>query len=254
MDDWAQCQTCGLKYRARPEGCPRCAKAAAEQPEPTLAEQIPPSPVYEPPRYEPADGALITAYSSGEAAPPPFRLPWYLLAGTAVLLLLGALIGPIRGGVGLVLMGAGGLLSAAAGLWTLIVAWGVGLGWFVGAGVFPIVGLIALFRADNLRPLALNLTALSMLGAGAALTSQAPQLARQQQAVTEAQLEAGRDQTREEYIADCKGRGRDAFLCGCIAAVLYDELGPEIRARFNQGKETAADKKLLESSVKRNCR
>lgn len=250
MDDWAQCQTCGLKYRARPDGCPRCAKTAAEQPEPSLAEQIPPSPVYEPPRYQPADGALITAYSSGEAAPPPFRLPWYLLGGTAVLLLLGGLIGPIRGGVGLVLMGAGGLLSAAAGLWTLIVAWGLGLGWFVGAAVFPIVGLVALFRADNLRPLALNVTALLMLGAGAGLASQV-----QSHVVTQGLQEAAtRDQTREEYIADCKGRGRDAFLCGCVAAVLYDELGAEVRERFNQGKETAADKQLLESSVKRNCR
>lgn len=250
MDDWMQCQTCGLKYRARPAGCPRCAKTAAEQPEPSLAEQIPPSPVYEPPRYEPSDGALITAYSSGEAAPPPFRLPWYLLGGTVVLLLLGALIAPIRGGVGLVLMGAGGLLSAAAGLWTLVVAWGLGIGWFVGAAVFPIVGLIALFRADNLRPLALNLTSLAMLGAGAGLASQV-----QSHAVTQVLREAAtRDQTREEYIADCKGRGRDAFLCGCIAAVLYDELGPEVRERFNQGKETAADKRLLETSVKRHCR
>ncbi|MER2563337.1 MAG: hypothetical protein ABTQ32_21595 [Myxococcaceae bacterium] len=250
MDDWMQCQTCGLKYRARPDGCPRCAKTAAEQPEPSLAEQIPPSPVYEPPRYQPADGALITAYSSGEAAPPPFRLPWYLLGGTAVLLLLGALIGPIRGGVGVVLMGAGGLLSAAAGLWTLIVAWGLGIGWFVGAAVFPIVGLIALFRADNLRPLALNVTALLMLGSGAGLASQV-----QSHVVTQVLQDAAtRDQTREEYIADCKGRGRDAFLCGCVAAVLYDELGAEVRERFNQGKETAADKQLLESSVKRNCR
>lgn len=50
----------------------------------------------------------------------------------------------------------------------------------------------------------------------------------------------------------------DVLLARLVSLWLYREvlyeLGPEVRERFNQGKETAADKKLLERSVKRNCR
>lgn len=265
MDDWMQCQTCGLKYRARPAGCPRCAKTAAQQPEPSLVDQIPEAPVYEPPRYEPE--ARVTEYSSGVAAEevrPPFRLPWYLLAGSLVLLLVGALISPARTGIGGLLVMAGFLTSAAAAIWTLIVAFGLGAAWGIGALFIPLLGLVALFRAGNLRPLALNFIGVSMFMAGGALMGTVPELKARADAAREAREAAqssGRqaargekEPTREEYIADCKARGRDTFLCGCVAAVFFDELGSETRDRFNRGQETADDRMQLESSVKRNCR
>lgn len=259
-----QCQTCGLKYRARPAGCPRCAKTAAQQPEPSLVDQIPEAPVYQPPRYEPE--GRITEYSSGVAAEeqrPPFRLPWYLLVGGLVLLLLGAIISPARGAIGGLLVLVGLFTSIAAAIWTLIVAFGLGAAWGIGALFVPLLGLVALFRARNLRPFALNFVGVSLFMAGGALIGTGPQwqeraaAARERRSAQSAGRQVDqpdREPTREEYISDCKSRGRDAFICGCTAAVLYDELGADVRDRFNRGVETAADKQLLESSVKRNCR
>lgn len=254
MDEWMQCQTCGLKYRARAAGCPRCAKAAAEQPPPDLRDQIPESPVYEPPRYE-GGGARITEYSTGDAAAAdtaPFRLPWYLLGGTVLFTLLGAVIAPARPGIGALLLGVGMLFSLGASLWTLSVCWSLGIVWVIGALFVPLVGLFALFRANNLRPLGLHVAATFMVGGGVVLLSQsagAVRSARPSPAVV-AEL---RDPTREEYVAECT-KQQDAFRCACETAALYDELGQDVRLRVVNGQATRADTVRLSEAVRRNCK
>ncbi len=142
MDQWTQCQTCGLKFRARADGCPRCAKAVTEQPPPDLRDQIPESPVYGPPRYQREGEARITEYATGEAAegPGPFRLPWYLMGGTLVLIVLGAIISPARPVIGLLMIGVGALFSIGASFWTLSVCWGLGALWFFGSLFIPSSG------------------------------------------------------------------------------------------------------------------
>lgn len=254
MDAWMQCQTCGLKYRARAEGCPRCAKAAAEQPAPDLRDSIPESPVYEPPRYEREGEARITEYATGDAAAGdgPFRLPWYLVGATLVLIVLGAIISPARPAIGLLMMGVGALFSIGASFWTLSVCWSLGALWFIGSFFFPIVGLIALFRANNLRPLGLSVAATFMIGGGAALASQARGAVKSVRPPTDAVTEI-RDLTREEFVAECTKK-EDAFRCGCKTAALYDELGQDVRLRVLNNQQTPADTARLNDAVRRNCK
>lgn len=256
MDEWLHCQTCGLKYRARVDGCPRCAKTAAEQPPPDLRDSIPESPVYEPPRYEGSGDARITEYATGDAVDTtgPFRLPWYLLGGTAVVVLLGAIVSPARPAIGLSLMGVGALFSVGASLWTLAVAWELGILWVVGSVIFPIVGLIALLRANNLRPLGLSVVATLMVFAGVGLAGADKigvfkERARQRQEATA----LVRDPTREEYMAECVKKTA-AFRCACETAALYDELGQEVRLRIINNQETPADTTRLNEAVRRSCK
>ncbi|MDP1919507.1 MAG: hypothetical protein Q8L14_24865 [Myxococcales bacterium] len=254
MDEWMQCQTCGLKYRARADGCPRCAKAAAEQPIPDLRDQIPESPVYEPPRYEGGGEARITEYATGDAASAagPFRLPWYLLGGTVVFTLLGAVIAPARPAIGALLLVVGMLFSLGASLWTLSVCWSLGIAWVIGALFVPLVGLFALFRANNLRPLGLHVAATFMVGGGFVLLSQSGGAVRSARAAPAVVAEL-RDPTREEYVAECT-KQQDAFRCACQTAALYDELGQDIRLRVVNGQATRADTARLNEAVTRNCK
>lgn len=257
MDEWMQCQTCGLKYRTRADGCPRCAKAAAEQPAlPDLRDQIPESPVYEPPRYEGGGEARITEYSTGDAASEagPFRLPWYLLGGTVLFMLFGAVIAPARPGIGALLLGVGVLFSLGASLWTLSVCWSLGIAWVVGALFVPLVGLFALFRANNLRPLGLHVVATLMVFAGLGLAGYDNVGVFKERARQKREAPAvARDPTREEFMAECT-KNEVAFKCACQTAALYDELGQDVRLRVINGQATPDDTARVNEAVRRNCK
>lgn len=244
MDEWTQCQTCGLKYRARADGCPRCAKAAAEQPPPDLRDQIPQSPVYEPPRYEGGGGdARITEYSEGDAAegPRPFRLPWYFLGGTVLLMTLGAIITPARPVLSTLMIAVGSLSILGAGIWALSVAAGLGVAWLIGSIFLPLVGLVALFRARNLRPLGLTASAYFMVVGGVMLSGGA--------------LSRGGNEsslTRAAFVTMCSRKSPPAE-CECQAAAVFEVLDASTRERLLENRETPADAARVKDAIRTAC-
>lgn len=239
MDEWMHCEVCGLKYRARGDGCPRCAKAAADG-------VAPPGVTMDP-------DARITQYAVGEAAARPmtFRLPWYLLLSTVVLGGLGAAVGPIRLPVVVVLAGGGVLASVGASLWTLGIAWKQGVLWFLASLFFPIVSLVVLFREGNLRPLGLSLVAGVMMLASGAVASRQPDLLKGR--APGAEVVVLRDPTHAEFLEQCRFERADKSDCTCLASVLFDELDNDVRLRVLNDQATPADRAQVDDLLKRNC-
>lgn len=190
--------------------------------------------------------ARLTEHYGSDGEPPPFRAPWYLLGLSVALVTIGSIFAPARTGIAIALFVAGLGLALVSKVWTCVVASRLGGAWLIGAIGAPLVGTVALFKAGNLRPLGLAFTSVAILGMGAGVGSLVPR--NPPRAANEAVAEL----TRDEFRAQCEAR-RDRFVCGCLTAALFDEVGTDVRERYLQGTKTAEDEALVTLAVTRNC-